>query len=323
MGYLIGTDEAGYGPKLGPLVVSATVWQVPPGVRGGDLYGLLGHVITAKPDPVAQGCSARLPVADSKTLYRSGKGLRQLERGVLGALAILRRRPDSWPEAFDRLAPDSAAGREEVPWYADYQSPLPLAADPAELEPLGSTLRQALDDAGVRLVELRSRAVFARQFNRLAGQHDSKGALLSHLTLDLVAQVMNTLPDEPISIVCDKHGGRNRYGRLLAGHFPDWLIEVHGESRSLSTYRFGPQKRRVEIRFQAKAESHLPVALASMASKYLRELAMRALNGFWCSRVPRLLPTAGYPQDARRFKAKIEPLQAKLGIDDALLWRVK
>ena len=26
--YLIGTDEAGYGPNLGPLVISATVWQV-------------------------------------------------------------------------------------------------------------------------------------------------------------------------------------------------------------------------------------------------------------------------------------------------------
>ena len=35
MTYLIGTDEAGYGPNLGPLVISATVWQVPDGVRGG------------------------------------------------------------------------------------------------------------------------------------------------------------------------------------------------------------------------------------------------------------------------------------------------
>ena len=279
--------------------------------------------ITAKPERAAQGRSARLPVADSKTLYRSGKGLGQLERGLLGALAVLRRRPSSWREAFDALAPDSAADREAIPWYADHQLPLPLDADPAEIEPLGSALRGGLDDAGIRLVGLCSRAVFARQFNRLAGQHDSKGAVLSHLTLDLAARLMSPLSEEPISIICDKHGGRNRYGRLLAGHFPDRLIEVHGESRPLSTYRFGPQKCRVEVRFQTKAESHLPVALASMASKYLRELAMRALNGFWCSRVPRLRPTAGYPQDARRFKAKIGPLQAELGIDDRLLWRIK
>ena len=46
-----------------------------------------------------------------------------------------------------------------------------------------------------------------------------------------------------------------------------------------------------------------------MASKYLRELAMRAFNDFWCTRVPGLAPTAGYPRDARRFKTAIEPLQ--------------
>ncbi len=29
MGYVLGTDEAGYGPNLGPLVVTATLWEVP------------------------------------------------------------------------------------------------------------------------------------------------------------------------------------------------------------------------------------------------------------------------------------------------------
>ena len=41
MGYLIGTDEAGYGPNLGPLVISATVWEAPDGVGGEDLFGRL------------------------------------------------------------------------------------------------------------------------------------------------------------------------------------------------------------------------------------------------------------------------------------------
>ena len=26
--YVVGTDEAGYGPNLGPLVIAATVWQI-------------------------------------------------------------------------------------------------------------------------------------------------------------------------------------------------------------------------------------------------------------------------------------------------------
>ena len=73
--------------------------------------------------------------------------------------------------------------------------------------------------------------------------------------------------------------------------------------------------------FQAKGESHLPTALASMASKYLRELAMQAFNGFWSEHVPDLRPTAGYPVDALRFKADIAAAQQALGISDRILWR--
>jgi hypothetical protein len=58
-----------------------------------------------------------------------------------------------------------------------------------------------------------------------------------------------------------------------------------------------------------------------MTAKYHRELAMKAFNTFWINRLPDLQPTAGYPGDAHRFKAAIEPLQRQLGIDDRLLWR--
>ena len=105
--------------------------------------------------------------------------------------------------------------------------------------------------------------------------------------------------------------------------FPDHLIEVYGEGREESLYRFGPAERRVEFCFRAKGEKCLATALASMASKYLRELAMRAFNAFWCSRIPGLAPTAGYPEDAARFKKSIAAVQAELGIEDCLLWRCR
>jgi hypothetical protein len=79
----------------------------------------------------------------------------------------------------------------------------------------------------------------------------------------------------------------------------------------------------MEVSFEVRAESYLPAALASMASKYLRELAMAALNAFWSARVPGLRRTAGYPQDASRFKSDIAAAQAELGIDDRMLWRAK
>jgi hypothetical protein len=76
-----------------------------------------------------------------------------------------------------------------------------------------------------------------------------------------------------------------------------------------------------EIRFRTKAEAHLPVALASMVCKYVRELAMDLFNDFWAKHVPGLKPTKGYPVDAKRFKNDIAEAQRQLGITDDVLWR--
>lgn len=318
--YRLGTDEAGYGPNLGPLVVSATVWHVPEALDAGRLYEHLAAAITPTPRLASVD---RVAMADSKALYGSGKDLRHLQRGLLAALRVLGRTVEDWQGAWAALDGRSEQARRALPWYANYQCRLPTAAGADEIDRLAASLRRAFDRTGVRLVELQSRAVFPAEFNELCRQHDSKGLALSHLTLDLLADVCRPLGDEPIHVLCDKHGGRNRYARLLAEHFPPWLIEIHGESRQRSTYRFGPTERRVEITFAARAEAQLPTALASMASKYLRELAMHALNAFWRARVEGLRATAGYPLDAKRFKGEIATCQEALGIEDQMLWRAR
>jgi len=361
MTYLIGTDEAGYGPNLGPLVISATVWQVPEGVRAEGLYERLPGIVTAdgrvgrakRVPPAAEGSAvsvqgsgfrvqgsgfrvqgsdgtagggcATMPVAiaDSKKLYHSGKGIGPLERGVLAMLRVLGHRPAAWRAVFDALAPGAMEKCASIPWYDGYDEPVPLEADPAEHDRAARAVAKGLAAAGVELVAMRSRAIFEDEFNDLVQRHPSKGAVLSHETLRLVRQVVEPMGNGPIHVLCDKHGGRNAYRELLEEAFPGCLIEICGEGREQSLYRFGPADRRIEIRFRAKAESHLPAALASMASKYLRELAMRAFNRFWGGRVPGLAPTAGYPVDALRFRDAIAAARAELGIPDRLLWRSK
>ncbi len=330
MPYLIGTDEAGYGPNLGPLLISTTVWWVDGQSNGNgepndvDLYHRLGETVVAKPKDAGPG---RLAVADSKALYKPGKGqrhsgLRHLERGLLTALALVDRQPRDWHSIWAALDPHSADDRRALPWHDGYRQPrFPIDADESELELLETAMRKTMESAGTHLVDIRSRAVFPECFNRLCDQSGSKGAVLSNLTLDLLVQAVEPLGRDTIKIVCDKHGGRNKYGPLLEEHFPGHTIEVGEEGRYRSRYEFGPGDRRVEICFQAKGESWLPAALASMASNYLRELAMRALNDFWCSRIDGLKPTAGYPLDAKRFKAQIAELQKELDIDDRILWR--
>ncbi len=323
MPFLVGTDEAGYGPNLGPLVISATLWRVPEGLPADGLYGRLRGTVAATLAEAAQFGPPCVAMADSKTLYQSGKGLAALERGLLAALGVVGRRPSSRLAVWAALAPSSREALRALPWYAEHDGPVPIDCPCGDVEGCVSGLAAGLARAEVRLVEIRSRAIFEDEFNRLCGRHGSKGSLLSHATLGLAAEVLASAGDEPIVVVCDKHGGRNSYADLLSEHFPECYVEVRGEGRQRSVYRFGPPGRRIEFRFEAKAEKHLPTALASMASKYLRELAMRALNEFWARRVPGLCPTAGYPADARRFKNDIAAVQAQLGIADAAMWRCK
>jgi hypothetical protein len=350
MTYLLGADEAGYGPNLGPLVISVTVWEVPDEVGSQDLYGLLGDAVSARPpqgrrrgacglgpSPRARRSGSRvsraLPpaprppsplwIGDSKVLYQSGQGLRHLELGVLSALELLERRPNGWRHVWQCLAPDAVCQRDTIPWYSDYEVALPRVIAGGEAIDAAAALRRGLAAQGVRLVDVRSRVVFEGPFNCLVDRFDSKGEALSQTTLGLVAEVCRAIPAGPVRVICDKHGGRDHYALLLSQNFPECVIEICGEGRESSCYRFGPPQRRVEVRFQARAESHLPAALASMASKYLRELAMEAFNAFWCQRVPGLCRTAGYPGDARRFKADIAAAQTALGIADRLLWRCR
>jgi hypothetical protein len=323
MRYLLGTDEAGYGPNLGPLVISATLWEAPDDLDADQMFTRLARAIATKPSQLANA-GPYVAMADSKQLYSPDKGLRHLERGLWAAFGLLNHRPRSWRDVWQTLSPGAIeAAMLESPWYADYDPATPFDCKIEDVDAVVEPLRNELTAAGVRLVAVRSRPVFEAEFNDLVAEYDSKGAALSHETLALAAALIAPLPNSRISVLCDKHGGRNTYGPLLADHFPDGFIEIHGESREKSFYRFGPEDRRIDFCFRTKAEACLPAALASMASKYLREMAMEAFNAYWCKRVPGLKPTAGYPQDAKRVRQEVADVQKQLKIPDRVFWRVK
>ena len=83
MPFVIGTDKAGYAPNLGPLVVSATLWEVAAEIADDRLYKPLRKVVCEAP---SKANGRRIASADSKILYTAGKGLATLERGMLAAL---------------------------------------------------------------------------------------------------------------------------------------------------------------------------------------------------------------------------------------------
>jgi len=276
---ILGTDEAGYGPNLGPLVVALTAWET-----SSDDLTFLSDALK----------NEEIQIGDSKKLYHGGL-IATLETGVLVPLRTLK-----------KILP-------------------PTANDEEKIARLTETFESVLQQHQVRLLDMQYRSVEPEEFNQLLDRYESKGTLLSQVTLRLIAEQLEKLTQDanslPVLVLCDKHGGRNHYLDLLTEFFPGKFILTVRQSRESSVYRLNWSKRKIEFRFMAKGESQVPIALASMLAKYRRELAMTQFNAFWQSHVPNLTPTAGYPEDAKRFKQQIAEVQQKLGITEESLWR--
>ena len=120
---------------------------------------------------------------------------------------------------------------------------MPHVAATEDLDKIIPGLRAGCEQAGVRLLQIRSRAVFPDQWNQAIETYGNKASALSNLTLELLCASLDALSDEPVRVFCDKHGGRNSYHMLLQQHVPDRLIEVHAESSQASIYRWGPDER--------------------------------------------------------------------------------
>lgn len=306
MTLVIGTDEAGYGPNLGPLVIGATAWRVeaePPAVEAA--------LETAAESAARQAGKASL-WGDSKRIYRAGAGLEDLERGVLVAAALAGTdEPAGWPELAASLG--VAAGGPLAGVTVPRQRHEPACGR------LAALVRGSLTAAGVTLVALRCRIVEPAEFNRLLDHGLNKSDILSQATLALASSLAGAAAAaEPLVVWCDRHGGRRRYAPLVSRGFGVPLVQPLAETPERSSYRFG---REGLIEFAVGGEARLPVAVASMAAKYVRELAMLAFNEFWQRRQPGLAATAGYPVDARRWRDEAAAAVAAAGISWEEVWR--
>lgn len=264
----LGIDEAGYGPTLGPLAVVATAADVD--------------------DPAA--CAAELAalgVADSKRVHKPGD-LAALERVALPATAWLSGfQPDTADDLFALLG-EAAADRAGVPWMAGAETlRLPLAA--------GTVPTWTI--AAARPAGLHGRLLHPRQLNAARRQGVNRAAAELAAVRDLLRGA-HPDPARPAEAACDRLGGRTRYADLLRetwpGHAPEILIEGSPACR----YRSAA----TTMAFLVGGEAAEPlIALASCIAKYARELHMHLLNRHWCGRHAWLAPTAGYPQDAKRW----------------------
>jgi hypothetical protein len=318
MAWIIGIDEAGYGPNLGPFVMTSVACRVPDAVAGESLWRVLGEAVRRGED----ADDGRLLVDDSKVVYSSARGLLGLERGVHAALG------NSGPCALHGWLGDFCAeGHAELSAEAWYRgdSTVPSEAPADELAELASRFRAACGVAGVADWRARCVVICPQRFNELLDDAGTKGAVLASALGTLLRNCeADSGGGDAVRFFVDKHGGRNTYAAFIQHALPRGAVLATEEGMARSVYRVHGLGRDVRLTFQPRADAeHFCVALASMASKYIREMCMAEFNRYWLERVPGLKPTAGYPGDAARFWQAIRPAAAGMGLSERQLWRRK
>jgi ribonuclease HII len=319
MPWVIGIDEAGYGPNLGPLVMTSVAVRLPQELAGADLWRVLRTTVRKRPSAT----NHRLLIQDSKIVYSPTRGLLDLETGVLATLSPwCIERPASLAEFLAWLCPSNDHDVTLESWYTG-SSLLPVSADQTELAAVAGRFARCCTKNQVSWGPVHSVIICPTRFNDLVDHWRSKGAVLGQALATLLLRNQALEPEnESLIFFVDKHGGRNNYAAMLQNAFADAMVIAREEGLARSVYDVVGLNRDIQLTIQPRADGkYFCVALASMVSKYVRELLMREFNEFWQSHVPGLEATAGYPGDAARFYEEIRPAVSRLGIPEYAVWR--
>lgn len=309
-----GIDEAGYGPMLGPLCVGCTAFvleDADPAEGPPNLWSILSDALCRS----KRDGRKRIAIDDSKKLKgantsRTIHPLAHLERGVLAFAGADGDLPADDAALFDRLGVEMA----DRPWYAS-DTALPLAWSVDELHIASARLHRVMTRAGVACPLLRCRAIDPQDFNEDVARMGRKSAVNFDAAMRHADAVWRAWPHAHPRVIVDRQGGRISYRRQLQMTWPEAHIRIVAESAEMSRYRLDRAGSLLTISFHRESEGrHLPVALASMTAKYVRELHMARLNRFFIGHMPELKPTAGYVQDGRRYLQDIAPLIDELGL---------
>ncbi len=310
MAILAGIDEAGYGPMLGPLVVTGAAFEVPDDALDGCLWARLSASVTerrAKRDH-------RLPIVDSKKLYQRSVGLKMLERTALVMASVAEQQPATVRALLERIAPHAVGDVAQYPWYFELDRALPTENDRTDIAMRANAVRRDLADNGVRFIGAFAEPLPEGHFNRLVERTRNKAVASLGLVFRIIDRIVRTGDAERVRICVDRQGGRQHYRSPLSTAFDGHDVQIMEEAPERSAYQLRTGRRQLDIEFTVDGErEHLPVALASVFSKYVRELLMSSFNRYWAERIDGLKPTAGYYQDARRFLEDIAPALAREG----------
>ena len=314
---LVGIDEAGYGPILGPLVVSSSTFSVPHNLLASDLWQILSKSVSDRRKRLA----GRLLITDSKKAYSRASGIRHLERTVLTVLKCLGKEPATLVELLELLCPGCLERLSDYPWYQDIGD-YSISIDAADKEIAATVLADDLNLNGIELLDLKSCCLDVAYYNKMVDAVKNKANVLFSATCGLIKSAYDNFGGDDLQIIVDRQGGRVHYRKNLQRMFGDMELKILRESPATSSYELQAGGKAMRVHFVVGADGRfLPVSLASMASKYLRELLIGSINRYFAGFGADLKPTAGYWKDGLRFIEDIKTNLPQVRFDSEQLIR--
>lgn len=292
---VVGIDENGYGPLLGPLVVTATLLEVE-----DEKLLLKGNL------------------KESKQVFLSGEKMSDGEILVLSFYLHLKKHKPATPQQFlaDLILPidDNCNSPLSI---CSPQFRLPHWCDDDAIDEGLAT--QFLKEVGAKLVEIKSISLCPAQFNKRA-KNISKAQLDYLLFETLILHMRNQYPEKRILFLCGFIGSTKNYSQFfynLASE--EWEEESNNAEVRYVFPNWG------EIRFIKDGDKlYFPIALSSLVGKYIRELFIEQLNIIIKEHIQGINHTSGYPNtQTNEFITKTSKLRAKLGIPESCFIRCK
>ena len=305
MAVLVGIDEAGFGPLLGPLVVSSCSFSIPGDLLKSNLWEILRKSISDTKKHIL----GRLLITDSKKAYSKSSGIKQIERTSLAVLKCLEKQPRTLTELIEVLCPDSLERLNEYPWHKDIHT-FDLPYESLERDIAAGAFANDLKSNEMSLLDVRSCCLDVAHYNKMVEVVKNKSSVLFTAISQLIKIAYDNYAQQGLHIIVDRQGGRMRYRPSLQKMFPGMDMKILKENETLSSYEMQTGDKLMRLHFVVGSDrKYMPVALASMVCKYLRELLVASMNQYFTSFDSNLKPTAGYWQDGLRF---IEDLKTNL-----------
>lgn len=301
---VVGADENGLGPVLGPMIATAVAIEV--AAYDADALRSLGLSLSIS-DSKKTSAFGQMKFAESLALAMAeavAGAVPTTADDLLQSLSL---------ESMDTLTSICPSASKPQCWST--RVALPCYGGDVDV---GRRALRRLEAGGVVLRGAKTRVLCVKRLNQSHAGGTNKLALDLHSFEALIDELARMDPGD-VTAICGMVGGFRKYVENFS-RFRERGVDVIAEEKGRSAYRV---RGLGTVSFEVDADdAHLPVALASNLGKYVRELLMERQNQFYLELDASLERVSGYRDPrTKRFIAASAKLRRRLDVVDECFQR--